>query len=72
MVTCERCGTEAGVLLQLELFVAWFFGRAARGWTRRRAPEGAGPGEPLDLYWCARCSQLLQSAAPRESRRARR
>ncbi|MBF5045287.1 hypothetical protein FGE12_22975 [Aggregicoccus sp. 17bor-14] len=61
---------RAGLLLQLELFVAWWFGRAARGWTRQRAPEDAGPLAPLDLYWCPRCSQLLRSAAPQ--RRARR
>ena len=72
MVTCERCEVRAGPVLQLELFVAWCFGHAARGWTRRRAPDDAGPLAPLDLYWCPRCSQLLQSAAPRESRRARR
>lgn len=69
MVTCERCETEAGVLLQLELFVAWFFGRGARGWTRRRAPEGSDPGAPLDLYLCARCSALLHSATPRRPSR---
>ena len=72
MVTCERCGVEADGLLQLELFVAWFFGRAARGWTRRRAPEAAGPLAPVDLYWCARCSALLQSTAPRPPPRARK
>ena len=62
MVTCERCEVRAGLLLQLELFVAWWFGRTARGWTRQRAPEDAGPLAPLDLYWCPRCSQQLRSA----------
>ena len=72
MVTCERCGAEASVLLQLELFLAWFFRRGARGWTRRRVPDEAGPLAPLDLYRCARCSLLLQEAAPRHPPRARR
>ena len=69
MVTCERCGVRAGVLLQVELFVAWFFGRAARGWTRQRSPEGCDPGAPLDLYWCARCSTLIQGTGPRRPSR---
>ena len=72
MVTCERCGTEAGVLLQLELFVAWCFGRGARGWTRRPSPREDGPLAPLELFWCARCSALLQDMAPRHPPRARR
>ena len=69
MVTCERCEVRAGALLQLELFVAWFFGRAAGGWTRQRCPDEAGPGAPLDLYWCARCSAQLQRAVPRRERK---